>query len=115
MSSTELRRDVDRVHLAGLVGADAVLDAEHALDLALHRRAEAVRLGDDLDRLARVLRDVELAEPSNSTEFQPVRRQIEIHSRSGQWSRCNVTGTGTASARARHSAYRASGPIASPS
>ncbi len=44
----------------GLVGADAVLDAEHALDLALDLRAVAVGLGHHLDRLARVLGDVEL-------------------------------------------------------
>ena len=41
-----------------------------------------------------------------------MRRQIEIHSRSGQWSRCSVTGIGAASARARHIAYSASGPKA---
>ncbi len=42
------------------------------------------------------------SEPSNRTEFQPARRQVEIHSRSGQWSRCSATGIGTSSARARH-------------
>ena len=56
----ELARHLDRVHLAAVVGADAVLDAGDALDLALDLRAVAVGLGDDLDRLARVLGDVEL-------------------------------------------------------
>ncbi len=52
--------DVRRVDVAALVGADPVLDAGHRLDLALDLRAVAVGLGDDLDRLARVLLDVEL-------------------------------------------------------
>ena len=42
----------------------------------------------------RVFSATSSSEPSKSTEFQPVRRQVEIHSRSGQWSRCRVTGTG---------------------
>ena len=46
--------------LAAVVGADAVLDAGDALDLALDLGAVALGLGDDLDRLARVLGDVEL-------------------------------------------------------
>ena len=34
-----------------------------------------------------------------------------IHSRSGQWSRCSDTGTGTSSARVRHMLYSAVAPI----
>ncbi len=34
-----------------------------------------------------------------------------IHSRSGQWSRCSDTGTGTSSARVRHMLYSAFAPI----
>ena len=50
----------DRVDLAAVLGSDAVLHARHALDLALDLRAVAVGLRDHLDRLARVLGDVEL-------------------------------------------------------
>ncbi len=56
----ELGRDLDRVHVSGLVRAHTVLDPQHAFDLTLDLGAIAVGLGDDLDRLARVLRDVEL-------------------------------------------------------
>ena len=49
-------------------------------------------------------------EPSNSTLFQPERRQVEIHSRSGQWSRWRVVGTGTLSARSRNSPASTSAP-----
>ena len=42
------------------------------------------------------------ADPSKSTEFQPVSRQVVSTSRSGQWSRCSVTGTDAGSATARN-------------
>ena len=63
--STPVRCDeVDR-HLEALlgrrlVGADAVLDALDALDLALDVGAAGARLGDDLGGLPQVLGDVEL-------------------------------------------------------
>ena len=56
----EGRGDLDGMDLAALFGADVVLDAHHALDLALDLGAVPLGLGDDLDRLARVLGDVEL-------------------------------------------------------
>ena len=48
------------MHLGGVVGADPIFDAEHALDLALDLGAVALGLGDDLDRLPGVLPDVEM-------------------------------------------------------
>jgi len=56
----ELARDLDRVDLARLVGADVVLDAQHRLDLALDLRAVLARLGDHLGGLAGVLVDVQV-------------------------------------------------------
>ena len=41
-------------------------------------------------------------EASNSTEFQPRSRQALMTSRSGQWSRWRVTGTGTSRVIASH-------------
>jgi hypothetical protein len=55
----ELAGDLDRVDLPALLGADAVLDPDDALDLALDLRAVGGGLRDDLDRLQRVLGDVE--------------------------------------------------------
>jgi hypothetical protein len=52
-------RELDRVHVARLVGTDIILDSEHALYLALHLSAVALSLGDDLDRLTRVLGHVQ--------------------------------------------------------
>ena len=60
----------------------------------------------------RVFSSTSSSEPSNRTEFQPASRQRVIHSRSGQWSRCSVTGTGTASARVRQIAASVSAPNA---
>ena len=58
----------------------------------------------------RVFSATSSSEPSNSTEFQPASRQRVIHSRSGQWSRWSVTGTGASSARARHIAMNGPAP-----
>ena len=88
------------MHLAALLRADPVLDADHALDLPLDLRAVSVGLRDHLDRLARVLGDVELG--AVEQDRVPARSQAgRDPPRSGQWSRCSVTGTGTSSARAR--------------
>ena len=51
----------------------------------------------------RVFSSTGSADPSKSTEFHPVSRQVVITSRSGQWSRCSVTGTLAGSASDRKS------------
>ena len=80
----EPRRDLDGMHLARpRRSPTAVLDAEHALDLALDVRAVALGLGDDLDRLAGVLSDVELRSRRTGPSSSPPRRQIVIHSTVG--------------------------------
>ena len=50
-------------------------------------------------------------EASNSTEFQPLRRQSVMTSRSGQWSRCRQTGTSIPAVIVSHMPYRTSSPI----
>ena len=50
-------------------------------------------------------------EPSNRTEFQPLRRQSLMNSRSGQWSRCRVTGTSMPAVISRHMANSRSRPM----
>ena len=56
----EVDGDLQALQLGRLVGADVVLDALDALDLALDVRAVRARLGDDLDGLREVVGDVEL-------------------------------------------------------
>jgi hypothetical protein len=51
----EVHRRLERIDVCQHVGADAVFDAEDALDLALDVRAVAPRLGHDLRRLPLVL------------------------------------------------------------
>ena len=50
-------------------------------------------------------------EPSNSTEFQPFRRQSLMNDRSGQWSRCRLTGTSIPAVISRHMANSRSMPM----
>ena len=52
-----------------------------------------------------------IREPSNSTEFQPLRRQSLSSARSGQWSRCRQTGTSMPAVISRHMANSRSSPI----
>src|ERR1700748_1514762 len=59
----------------------------------------------------RVFSATSSSDASNRTEFHPASRQMVIHSRSGQWSRCSDTGTGTSSAQTRHMLYSALAPI----
>ena len=79
--------------LAGLVGADAVLDALDGLDLAFDGGPERVRLGHDLGTQVAVLLD---AQPRAVEEdgVPPLARQAVMTARSGQWSRWSATGHG---------------------
>ena len=97
----ELERHLDRVHLAGLVGAHVVLDALHALDLSLHVRAVAARLLHHLGRLAGVLLDVEV----RAVEQDRVPARLEAGGRPfalGAVVEVQGDGTGASSAIARN-------------
>ena len=51
------------------------------------------------------------SEASNSTDDHPARTTSEMTARSGQWSRCSATGTGTSAAACRNIVVIRSVPI----
>ena len=108
-------RHLERLARRLLVGADVVLDPLDALDLALDVGAVAARLGHDLVGLALVLLDRQ----RRGVEQHGVPAALQARvmtSRSGQWSRCRVTGTSMpAGHRPPHAEEHVRGRSTSPS
>jgi phosphoserine phosphatase RsbU/P len=95
------RGHLDGVCRGRFIGADAVLDTEHGLDLSLNLGPISIGLGDDLNRLSGVFGHVEMGPVEQDrvpaglqADADPpaVRAVVEVRE----------TGIGTSSARARH-------------